>query len=98
MTAVVLWFVHSSLQCAEGSPPPIVQGGMTVAHLKIASASGRNAMIAIGGTAGSGSELDGDFMIGIDDIGNFIIRSRTRTLLTVDREDNMSIHASLSAE
>ncbi|KAL8270935.1 hypothetical protein Esti_005147 [Eimeria stiedai] len=68
---------------------PKVQAGMVVGQLRVAPASGRNALIAIG------NDPD-QFQMGIDGSGNFIIASPRTTILTADPEDNVRIHASLS--
>lgn len=74
---------------AAAAESPRVQAGMVVGQLRVAPASGRNAMIGIG------NDPD-QFQIGIDGSGNFIIASPRTTILSVDNGDSMRIHANLS--
>ncbi|OEH73897.1 hypothetical protein cyc_06659 [Cyclospora cayetanensis] len=62
---------------------------MVVGQLRVAPASGRNALIGIG------NDVD-QFQMGIDSSGSFIIASPRSTILSVDDEDTMHIHANLS--
>ncbi|KAL8426548.1 hypothetical protein Efla_006613 [Eimeria flavescens] len=77
------------LASATSSETPRVQAGMVVGQLRVAPASGKNALIAIG------NEPD-QFQMGIDGSGNFLIASPRTTILSADPEDNLRIHASLS--
>ncbi|CDJ64744.1 hypothetical protein, conserved [Eimeria necatrix] len=72
-----------------GAEPPTAQAGMVVGQLRVAPASGRNAMIGIG------NDPD-QFQMGIDGSGNFIIASPRATILSVDSEDTMNIYANVS--
>ncbi|CDJ36744.1 uncharacterized protein EMH_0095100 [Eimeria mitis] len=74
---------------AVGADSPKVQAGMVVGKLRVAPASGRNAMIGIG------NDPD-QFQIGIDGSGEFIIASPRKTILSVDNEDTMRIYANLT--
>lgn len=79
--------VYKALIVAADSPK--VQAGMVVGQLRVAPASGRNALIGIG------NDPD-QFQMGIDGSGDFIIASPRSTLLSVDNEDTMRIYANLS--
>ncbi|XP_026190191.1 uncharacterized protein LOC34622774 [Cyclospora cayetanensis] len=74
---------------AAATDSPVVQAGMVVGQLRVAPASGRNALIGIG------NDVD-QFQMGIDSSGSFIIASPRSTILSVDDEDTMHIHANLS--
>ncbi|CDI81772.1 hypothetical protein, conserved, partial [Eimeria acervulina] len=87
ITFVVAAFVSKALVVDAESPT--VQAGMVVGQLRVAPASGRNALIGIG------NDPD-QFQMGIDGSGEFVIASPRTTILSVDNEDTMRIYADLS--
>lgn len=75
---------------AASTESPTVQAGMVVGQLRVAPSGGRSAMISIGSNADQ-------FEMGVDSSGGFIITSPRGPILTADKEDNLRIHATLSA-